>query len=241
MKWSNGVFEEWKLRNMLHHVTRNPGKSYLKFWEIVGTMLPGRRMGAVNILGRLAQKIHFTRSPNISGRRTRLYCIGTAKSGTHSIADMFCHSIRAAHEPQADALVQKILGAASGQISTEQLTHWVRARDKEMALEVDSSQLNFFLMDILLTEFPDALFVLTIRDAYSWLDSFINHVLHFNGMGPDWLRFRDFRFKAGAFTHAAEEPILKEKGLHTLDGYLSYWAMHNENVLARVPATGCLS
>jgi Sulfotransferase domain len=193
-------------------------------------------MAVVNILGRFAEKVLFRRPPETSGRRGHVYCIGTAKSGTHSIADMFCKNVRTGHEPQSAPLIEKIFGVASGQVSKEQLSRWVRERDREMALEVDSSQLNFFLLDVLLAEFPDARFVLTIRDAYSWVDSFINHVLHFNQAGKDWLRLRDFRFGSGAFTHQPEEQILKEKGLHTVDGYLSYWAMHNHNVLAQVPA-----
>src|SRR5579872_6357553 len=43
------------------------------------------------------------------------------------------------------------------------------------------------LLDILLSQFPDAR---TIRDAYSWLDSFINHVLYNNQIWPEWVRMR---------------------------------------------------
>jgi len=77
---------------------------------------------------------------------------------------------------------------------------------------------------------------LTIRDCYSWLDSFINHVLHYNQPGPETIQFRDFRFRPHIFKHAPEEEILQKNGLHTLDGYLSYWALHNKQTVARVPA-----
>ena len=33
-------------------------------------------------------------------RRTRLYCVGTGKSGTHSIAAMFSKNVRCGHESQ---------------------------------------------------------------------------------------------------------------------------------------------
>jgi hypothetical protein len=168
-------------------------------------------------------------------RCARLYCVGTSKSGTHSLAEMFARGARTQHEAQAELVIQKTLGAAIGRISREELTRWVRARDLELALEVDSSQLNFFLLDILLAEFPDARFVLTIRDAYSWLDSLINHLLHYNQAGPEWTQLREFRFRPDVFTHAPEERLLKEKGLHALDGYLSYWATHNGQVVAQVP------
>lgn len=164
-----------------------------------------------------------------------MYCVGTAKSGTHSIAEMFARHTRAAHEPGAGEVISKILASAEGQINRKEFMRWACKRARSLGLEVDSSQLNFFLLEPLLTEFPDSRFVLTIRDCYSWLDSFINHVLHYNQAGTETLRFRDFRFRAKKYSHAPEESVLKERGLHTLDGYLSYWAMHNERTVYCVP------
>jgi len=49
------------------------------------------------------------------------------------------------------------------------------------------------------------------------------------------VRLRDFRFRATELEHPSEEIALERKGLYTLDGYLSYWAAHNRNVLVTVP------
>lgn len=122
-----------------------------------------------------------------------------------------------------------------GRINREQLTRFVRNRDQRLRPEVDSSQLNYFLLDILLAEFADAKFILTIRDCYSWLDSFINHQLA-RKSGPLWDRLRDVRFRPAQFQHSEEERVLKEHGLYTLDGYLSDWADHNGNVLQEIPS-----
>jgi hypothetical protein len=167
--------------------------------------------------------------------RKRLYCVGTSKSGTHSLAEMFAHGVRTEHEAEAEEVIRKVLGASNGDISRKEMIRWVHARDERLALEVDSSQLNFFLLDILAQEFPEARFVLTIRDAYSWLDSLFNHLLRYTQTSPDWVRMREFRFHSATFTHAPEEQVLKQNGLHTLDGYLSYWAKHNGQVVERVP------
>jgi hypothetical protein len=102
-----------------------------------------------------------------------------------------------------------------------------------MRLELDSSQLNYFLLDSLVSEFPNAKFILTIRDCYSWLDSCINHQLSRNCY-PNWQRLRDFRFDSNS-EYKEEERILAQHGLYTLDGYLSYWAEHNREVLTTVP------
>jgi hypothetical protein len=168
-------------------------------------------------------------------QRNRLYGVGTAKSGTHSIAAMFAAPVRARHEPDAPVAIRKILDRLSGRIRDAEFRRWVRARDGELNLDVDSSQLNFFLLDVLLEEFPAARFVLTIRDCYSWLDSYFNHSLQ-RASAREWIELRDRRFRPHLFKHPPEERVLKEHGLYTLDGYLSYWAEHNETVLRQVPA-----
>lgn len=168
-------------------------------------------------------------------RKARLYCVGTAKSGTHSIASMWDDTVRAQHEAQSAALIGKITEIARGEVSNPDVRRYIRGRDRRLKLDVDSSQLNFFLLDYLLEEFRDAQFLLTVRDCYSWLDSFINDSLRREAR-DDWLEFRAFRFRADQFQHPLEELALMSKGLYTLDGYLSYWSSHNEKVLAAVPA-----
>src|SRR5262245_19637927 len=74
-------------------------------------------------------------------RRTRLYCVGLAKSGMHSIAEMFSKNVRARHEAQSTAVINRIIDWREGRLGHEAMSEWVRARDRELALEVDSSQL----------------------------------------------------------------------------------------------------
>ena len=92
------------------------------------------------------------------------------------------------------------------------------------------------ILGFLLCEFPEARFVLTIRDCYSWLNSTLNHSLRYrNVSAPQRAKARDLVFNRGGFVHTPEEQILREGGFYTLDGYFSGWAAHNEQVLAQVP------
>src|SRR5688572_26551226 len=93
-------------------------------------------------------------------RRGRLYCVGTGKSGTHSIAAMFSGTVRSRHEARAVQLMEQILARASGRTSDREFADWLHQRDRELALEVDSSHLNYDILDFLIREFPDARFVL---------------------------------------------------------------------------------
>jgi hypothetical protein len=169
-------------------------------------------------------------------RRTRLYGVGTGKTGTHSIAAMFSGPVRSRHEPESIKLMEKIFALQAGRIKEEELKAWVRRRDRKLALEVDSSHLNFYILDMLIREFPEARFVLTIRDCYSWCNSVINQAARLAGkVHAFWPRLADLRFRPEIFRHAPEEKLLKEKGLYTLDGYLSHWNGHNGQVIEKVP------
>jgi len=111
---------------------------------------------------------------------------------------------------------------------------WIKKIDRKYLLEVNSSQLNYWVLDGLISEFPKAKFILTIRDCYSWLDSFINHSLS-RPCSDQWAKLRDLRFKRPQFKYAKQEEILIKHNLYTLDGYLSYWAEHSEEVIRTVP------
>ncbi len=167
-------------------------------------------------------------------RKIQVYCTGTAKSGTNSIAALLGNQLRACHEPESEKLIDKIFDIAAGGVEKRQLQRFLVRRDRRLWLEVDSSQLNVFFINELVTLFPDAKFILTIRNPYSWLDSFINHQLS-REASHNWIKLRNFRFRPDVHSHAKEESILKDRGLYALDGYLSYWEYHNRTVLDAVP------
>lgn len=166
-------------------------------------------------------------------RKTHIYVTGTAKSGTHSIEAMFGNTLRSDHEAESDKVIDIVL-AAAGQVDGSEFDRYLLKRDRRLWLDIDSSQLNFFLISRLVKLFPDAKFILTIRNPYSWLDSFINHQLA-RGGSEKWIKLRDLRFRPDIYTHQQGEMILKENGLYTLDGYLSYWGYHNRTIIDTVP------
>ena len=137
-------------------------------------------------------------------RKSRLYCVGAAKTGTHSIDSMFNGSVRTSHEAESEELIGKIFEIENGRAKKQSVVSYIKSRDKRLCLDVDSSQLNYFLLDYLLDEFPDALFLLTIRDCYTWLDSFINDSLC-RKTTKNWIQLRDYRFQSNVFAHTQEE------------------------------------
>ena len=166
-------------------------------------------------------------------RRFRAYCVGTAKSGTHSLAAIFARSYVAEHEAKHRPMIQAALDRMSGAMTDAQAEEFIRQRDAELALEMDSSQLNGPFVDVIARLFPEAKFILSMRDCYSFLDSITDHSLA-REVSTRWIEFRKHRF--GGLAHEPEEQVLAEQGLFPLEGYCRYWAEHNEFILQHVPA-----
>lgn len=172
--------------------------------------------------------------PRSPVRGFQAYCIGTPKSGTHSIAKIFSQNYRAAHEPIYEPMIKMILDAANGSVSQNELVEFIRLRHCSLQLEMESSHLLFYFLDILLAEFDNAGFILTIRDCYSWLDSQINNQLSYIE-ADHWKDFGEFKYQSEILRHPKEEQVLAKFGVYTLDGYLSAWTFQNRRVLSTVP------
>jgi len=166
--------------------------------------------------------------------RPRLYGIGMGKTGTNVLASLFT-GVPAAHEPETGDVITALLDYEAGRRGWRALREFVVERDRRLGLSVDVSNLNIFLVDLLVDLAPDAKFVLTIRDPWSWLDAIVNQYVR-RPPTAEWRAFAEFRFGAEGVAHPAEERILATLGLHPLAGYLAYWREHMQKALAAVPA-----
>lgn len=164
--------------------------------------------------------------------RSRLYGIGMGKTGTNVLASLF-KGVPAAHEPEAGDVIRALLDYEASRRDWRALRALVIERDRRLRLTVDVSNLNIFLVDLLVDLDPDPRFVLTIRDPWTWLDSIVNHYLR-RQPTAEWRAFAERRFGGGP-PHPAAEQVLADRGLFPLAGYLAYWRAHMEKALAAVP------
>lgn len=164
--------------------------------------------------------------------RFKAYGVGMPKTGTITLYIMFSNHYQTKHEPETRFFAKKILAFAhENQLNKNDFIKYVKQRDRRLGLEMNISTLNLYLLDILVNEFPESKFILTIRDCYSWLDSFINHRLVYPKAWP----LDNFRFGADRNKHTQEEKILANNGLYTLDSYFSWWNTYNTRVLSTIP------
>jgi hypothetical protein len=174
--------------------------------------------------------------PHVRPRRFHAFGVALPKTGTHSVAGIFSR-YRAWHEPDRDYYAQIAVGRTTGELSDSATLDLLRRLDRRWWLELNSSWLNYFFLDLLLAEYPRARFVMTIRDCYSWLDSMFNQVLaRSHADSPQLAQF--YRWYAGILepgSHEAGDQVLAEQGLWPLDAWLRFWNQHNTRIMALVP------
>jgi hypothetical protein len=168
-------------------------------------------------------------------RRFQAFCVGAAKTGTHSLAAIFERHYRSAHEPSSEQLIGLLQQKRQGRMSPSTLQNELKRCDRRLWLEMNASQINGHFVAEWVALFPDAKFILTVREPIAWLRSITNHQLARPLASDVWQIFRQMRFATDA-PHSAEEAPLANQHLYTLDGYLSYWAWHNQHVLDVVPS-----
>lgn len=184
------------------------------------------------------QTLKYAIKPFLVKRHCHIYCIGHGKTGTHSLSDLFQRNYRATHEGDAEVLLDLIMDVAAGTLSAAELRHYLFWRDRRLLTEMDSSGLNIHFLDTLRDLFPQARFILTLRDCHSWLESQLNHIIArppANNPRVDYSRFQDFHYRWQGEPHPPEETVLERLGLYTLDHFLSTYAWHNHKALDSLP------
>ena len=99
-----------------------------------------------------------------------MYCIGTFKSGTVSIASWF-YKYKSSHEHEISILYNLLLTN-----NPTKIKEYLLDKDKRLSFDVDSCGLNFLIVPYLIELFPDCKFILTRRNLLKIFDSIINYV-----------------------------------------------------------------
>jgi hypothetical protein len=146
------------------------------------------------------------------------------------MAGIFSH-YRSAHEPDKQRMLRCIIGGLP--------PHEVRAElarlDRQQWLEMNSSQLNGFVLEHLVELFPEAKFILPIRRCRDWLQSIMNHHFITLKRNEDWNRYRAYRFGKYGYEHHPAEKAVKEAGLYPTESYVRFWSDYNHRMLAQSP------
>jgi hypothetical protein len=164
-----------------------------------------------------------------------MYGVGNGKSGTSTLAAMF-GAYRARHECdrlRIRAMAARVL-AGELALDSSEVRRAFRKRSVRYNLEADvAGNLSLFAGPVAKL-YPDARFVLLMRDCFSWLDSRIEHVLRLPH--DDITPFHANRFARYSDVHDPVEAPLQDAGVRPIASYLRSWVEISQGVLDAVPS-----
>lgn len=155
----------------------------------------------------------------------RAFCVGQAKSGTASLVGLLGTHYSAAHEPERAETLDLVLRESRGEVSEDDVRSALRSRDERLHLEYDIAWANQFLIGQLLTVFPEAKFIVLVRDPYTWLQSVAGH-FDSRQIPPDVRLFLDWWFRPDLYPHSAHDKALAGRGLYSIAACLHAWVWH---------------
>ena len=172
--------------------------------------------------------------PILRPRRIHLYGIGAPRTGTLSLRRLFGY-YRTGFEVHLDTTVDLI----RSQLSDERLRNRLRRRDRRARFESEVAYYLVYLCQALALEFPQAKFICTVRPPRRWLRSIVNKCINSprEKLPKEYRFLRDYSFGQIPEHYPSEEAVLEKYSLHSLDGYLSYWAFHFQTVLDAIPSS----
>jgi Sulfotransferase domain len=173
-------------------------------------------------------------------RRLDICCCGLSKTGTHSMAGLF-ETYRSAHHPDETVRLPLATAYLKGEVEEDAAKRVLRRRDRLLQWEMESSSLAGILIEPLSVACPSKKFILTIRDVYSWCDSWIDHnITQPPEYASPWAVLDRVRLRIDEFRPTKLDAPLTERGLPPLACYFRLWADHNARVLEFLPPSRLL-
>ena len=169
-------------------------------------------------------------------------CLGTPKSGTTSLANLFSQNFRYEHEAERDRHVKIMSNHYQHHRPSDlQYIKYLRRRNKRLWLDVESNCFLGYRPDLTLKAFPDYKYILTVRHPMPWLNSIFDNNLNYKARpGNTMSRWHNIFFKPERFDYTKWDKPLKEAGLYSLDAYLNYWSRFNGDILQTIPQSQLL-
>lgn len=169
--------------------------------------------------------------PPGKARAFQAFCVGLPRSGTHSLTSMFRKHFRSQHEALAGVTLPLLIRYKTNGLSWHSMRSFLLGRDKLLWSEMDSAHYLHLVARELAELFPKAVFIVTVREPLSWLESEINQELASPAKG--WDDYASFRY--GQFNAPKEKELPESSRIFGIGAYLQYWRAHVTTVLAHTP------
>jgi len=145
-------------------------------------------------------------------------------------------SYRSEHHPDAEARITLARAWLTGEVGIERARRELRRRDRDLWLEMESSSLAGTLIEPFVEACPRKKFILTIRDVYSWAESWMDHAINSPpAPGSGFAALDRVRLRVDDFSPTRYDAPLVQRGFAPLACYFQLWFEHNSRVLRSVP------
>jgi hypothetical protein len=182
-----------------------------------------------------------------AARRFRAFTVGLPRTGSTSLYTLFTN-FRAGNEFMEQQTIARVVQRHNGGFSAAELEQYLRRRDDEGDLEMDSASFHHLYLEFLRDEYPDARFIMTIRSPYDWANSYIKMIMgwhqRFTAGGqplPRWMEdygvmlFGDF-----SWSWVASPATVAERAEPLATAFIKHWAEANRRTLSLLPADRAL-
>tara|TARA_R110002110_G_scaffold91264_1_gene237374 strand:+ start:25992 stop:26726 length:735 start_codon:yes stop_codon:yes gene_type:complete len=146
---------------------------------------------------------------------------------------MFQHRYDSRHEPDIANTNAAIIQYLENLTSESAMAAYLRERDQQLKLELESTHSLVYVAQNLVELFPAARYIVTIREPMEWLRSRMN--FHFKKHPPVWEQYRQYFWMDRVTDYAPEEALLREHELASLDVYLAQYNDHYERIESALP------
>ena len=170
--------------------------------------------------------------PNVENRKTHAYCLGLPRSGTHSLVHILSNKCRTMHEPMKKNTITYIINNLS-KASEHEVNKWLLFRDKMLKVDVESSHFLHYFSGNLSEVFPEAKFILTIREPIGWLESELN-VNYSASKSVYWRALEEYRYKVPSLAYELIDQKWQPDS-RRINAYISYWKNHIKQIVYSVP------
>lgn len=172
-----------------------------------------------------------SQSDNRLLRRINVFCVGSPKSGTHSMAAIF-KNFNSYHECDNIFMITLLDKVRNKQITVSELNFILKTRDYFNNLEMDSSHFSGNFVSEIGNIIPSAKFILTLRDCVSWMDSWFNHQLSMPKLHPNLVKDLGRRlYYDRGHKYTKYDKHLEQHRLYPVRSYLEFWSAHNTRVI----------
>ncbi|MER2492653.1 sulfotransferase [Catenovulum sediminis] len=174
-------------------------------------------------------------------KKFMLFNVGLPRTGTSSIMSIFSNYRSATEYMEAES-VRTITAYNRGELTRDEFKDFIVARCKDADLEVDTASFNHFFLPVLVEQYTQAIYIMTVRACLPWCNSFIKLLYRWRqsylekGIEmPYWMTdYGQLFFGQFSWEPYESEQVLRRMVPEILPAFIRCWSRLNYDILTKL-------